>query len=145
MSPGRPSSKSSVPRAAPGGPGIAVAEDDRGTRLLISHKLTRVGYRVTACGDGEQLLDLVTKDRPKLIILDLMMPVKDGYTTLRQLKADPALGGVPVLMLSSKNHDEDVVRCLEAGAADYMVKPFSPDELVIRVQKLIAREASPHS
>lgn len=113
--------------------------------MLISHKLTRVGYRVTACGDGEQLLDLVTKDRPKLIILDLMMPVRDGYTTLRQLKADPALGAVPVLMLSSKNHDEDVVRCLEAGAADYMVKPFSPDELVIRVQKLIAREASPHS
>ena len=138
---GGKSSKPSVPRPKPtaGGPAILAADDDRGTRHLIAYKLERIGFQVTACADGEELLAHAAKAKPALFILDLMMPIKDGYTTLRALKSDPGLAGVPVLMLSSKNQEEDVVRCLEAGAADYMVKPFSPDELVARVNKLIPR------
>lgn len=116
-----------------------MADDDRGTRHLITYKLERTGYQVTACGNGEELLASAANAKPALFILDLMMPVKDGYSTLRALKSDPGLAPVPVLMLSSKHHEEDIVRCLEAGAADYVVKPFSPDELVARVRKLIPR------
>ena len=138
---GGKSSRSSEPRPKPAeGPAILVAEDDRGTRRLISFKLERAGYQVTVCGDGEELLSRAVQARPALFILDLMMPIKDGYTTLHTLKSDPSLAAVPVLMLSSKHQDEDVVRCLGAGAADFMVKPFSLDELLARVQKLIPRE-----
>jgi DNA-binding response OmpR family regulator len=144
---GGKSSRSSVPRPKPKteGPAIMMAEDDRGTRRLISYKLERTGFQVTVCGDGEELLARAAEAKPALFILDLMMPIKDGYTTLRALKSDPGLATVPVLMLSSKNQDEDVVRCLEAGAADYMAKPFSPDELVARVHKLLPRaNPAPH-
>jgi DNA-binding response OmpR family regulator len=74
-----------------------------------------------------------------------MMPVSDGFSTLRRLKQDPALASIPIMMLTAKGHEEDVVRCLNAGAADYMVKPFSPDELVVRIRKLITstRGATP--
>jgi DNA-binding response OmpR family regulator len=125
------------PAPAHGGPAILAADDDRVTLRLITHKLGRDGYQVTTFADGEGLLAGATKADPSLIILDMMMPIKDGYSTLRALKADVKLAGVPVLMLSAKNHEEDIVRCLKAGAADYMVKPFSPDELVARVHKLI--------
>ncbi len=118
-------------------PSILAADDDRLTRRLITHKLGRDGYEVVSFEDGEGLLADAPKAKPALIILDLMMPIKDGYSTLRALKADEQLSAVPVLMLSAKNHEEDIVRCLKAGAADYMVKPFSPDELVARVHKLI--------
>lgn len=116
---------------------ILAAEDDATTRRLIEFKLKREGFAVEAHTNGEELLARAPAFAPQLVILDLMMPVKDGYTTLRALKNDATFAAVPVLMLSGKNQEEDVVRCLNAGAADYMVKPFSPDELVVRVRKLI--------
>lgn len=125
---------------APTGPAILAAEDDATTRRLITFKLQRDGFRVEAYPNGEELLARAPAFKPALVILDLMMPIKDGYSTLRELKSHPALAAVPVLMLSGKNQEDDVVRCLNAGAADYMVKPFSPDELVARVRKLLPRE-----
>ncbi len=121
----------------PASPRILAAEDDATTRRLIEFKLRREGFTVEAHVNGEELLARATEFAPQLVILDLMMPVKDGYSTLRSLKNDPVHSAVPVLMLSGKNQEEDVVRCLNAGAADYMVKPFSPDELVVRVRKLV--------
>jgi DNA-binding response OmpR family regulator len=118
-------------------PSILVAEDDSVTRRLITFKLQREGYAVTACTNGEELFAQATTQAPALIILDLLMPIQDGFSTLRQLKHHPALSSVPVIVLSGKSGEEDIVRCLNAGAADYMVKPFSPDELVVRVRKLL--------
>lgn len=115
---------------------ILAAEDDTTTRRLIEFKLKREGFVVEAHPNGEDLLARAPAFSPQLVILDLMMPIKDGYTTLRALKSEPALANVPVLMLSGKNQEEDVVRCLNAGAADFMVKPFSPEELIVRVRKL---------
>lgn len=122
--------------AAPG-PRILAAEDEATTRRLIEFKLKRDGFTVETHGNGEDLLGRAAAFQPSLVILDLMMPIKDGYSTLRALKNDAAFAHVPVLMLSGKNQEEDVVRCLNAGAADYMVKPFSPEELVVRVRKLL--------
>lgn len=116
---------------------ILAAEDDATTRRLIEFKLRREGFSVETHPNGEALLARAGAFDPQLVILDLMMPIKDGYSTLRSLKNDPAHNRVPVLMLSGKNQEEDVVRCLNAGAADFMVKPFSPDELVVRVRKLV--------
>ena len=125
------------PESSSPSPCILAAEDDATTRRLIEFKLKREGFTVDTFTNGEDLLARASGAAPQLVILDLMMPVKDGYTTLRALKTDAALSAVPVLMLSGKNQEEDVVRCLNAGAADYMVKPFSPDELVVRVRKLL--------
>lgn len=127
-----PVATSSVPPAR-----VLAAEDDPTTRRLIEFKLKRDGFAIEVTSNGEELLARAPAFAPQLIILDLMMPIKDGYSTLRTLKSDPAFAPVPVLMLSGKNQEDDVVRCLKAGAADYMVKPFSPDELVVRVRKLL--------
>lgn len=116
---------------------MLVADDSLVTRRLISVILTRHGYQVETFADGAELLQRAATATPGLVILDIMMPGKDGHSTLCELKAATALSQVPVLMLSSNSHGEDVARCLNAGAADYMVKPFSPPELVARVRKLI--------
>ena len=116
---------------------VLAADDNLVTRRLITVILARHGYKVETFADGAELLERAATAAPSLVILDIMMPAKDGYSTLCALKATAALTHVPVLMLSSNSHGEDVARCLDAGAADYMVKPFSPPELVARVRKLI--------
>lgn len=116
---------------------MLVADDSLVTRRLITVILTRHGYQVETFADGAELLERAATAAPGLVILDIMMPGKDGHSTLCELKAAAALSQVPVLMLSSNSHGEDVAHCLNAGAADYMVKPFSPPELVARVRKLI--------
>lgn len=118
---------------------ILVAEDDAVTRRLVTFKLQREGYAVEAATNGEELLAKAAAQAPALFILDIMMPIQDGFSTLRKLKEEPKTAAVPVIMLSGKNDEQDVVRCLNAGAADYMVKPFSPDELVVRVRKLLKK------
>lgn len=139
-------SSSSHSSPLPGGlkPVILAADDDTVTRRVIAAKLEREGYTVLSFSNGEDLLAQASKCKPALIILDLMMPAMDGYSTLRSLRADPAHAAVPVLMLSSKNQDDDIVSCLKAGAADFVVKPFSPQELVARVRKLISRGPTTH-
>jgi DNA-binding response OmpR family regulator len=133
--------KSTTDSAPPGTPGlppsVLVAEDDSVTRRLITFKLQREGYTVGDFANGEELFAHAVAHPPAIIILDLMMPIQDGFSTLRQLKERPNLATVPIIVLSGKNGEEDIVRCLNAGAADYMVKPFSPDELVVRVRKLL--------
>lgn len=121
---------------------VIIADDEPVTRRLVSFKLGREGFRVVAVVHGEELLERVRSERPDAVLLDIMMPVIDGFSTLRRLKQDPALAGIPIMMLTAKGHEDDVVRCLSAGAADYMVKPFSPDELVARIRKLITSGGS---
>ncbi|HEX6865951.1 MAG TPA: response regulator, partial [Caulobacteraceae bacterium] len=112
-----------------------VADDDPLLRQILEHKLSNSGYRVIAVEDGAAALEAASQ-RPSVIVLDAMMPVMDGFETLRRLKADPALRDITVVMLTALKREDDVVSALKLGAADYLAKPFNPDELVVRLQRL---------
>ncbi len=116
---------------------ILVAEDEPQTAQLIEFKLKQQGFEVVHAKDGEEAARLIPLERPALVILDAMMPVMDGFEVLRRVKESPDLKDIPVIMLTAKNKDKDVVAGLELGAADYIVKPFSPAELVARVRKIL--------
>lgn len=116
---------------------ILVAEDEPQTAQLIEFKLKQQGYGVTIVSNGEQALKMIGVARPALIILDGMMPVMDGFEVLRRLKEDAKTRNLPVIMLTAKSRERDVVTGLELGASDYIVKPFSPAELVARVKKVL--------
>lgn len=114
---------------------IVLVEDDVQIARIVQIKLKNKGYEVAHAADGGAGLDLIRQERPDLVLLDVMMPVMDGYTVLRSLKADPALATIPIIMLSAKGQERDILQGLEGGAVDYVVKPFSPSELVARVQR----------
>jgi DNA-binding response OmpR family regulator len=116
---------------------ILLAEDEPQTAQLIEFKLKQAGFVVVHATDGEKALALVAPTRPALILLDGLMPVMDGFEVLRRLKESPRTSHIPVIMLTARARDKDVVTGLELGAADYMVKPFSPSELVARVRKVL--------
>ncbi len=124
---------------------ILLAEDEPQTAQLIEFKLRQAGFTVVHAPDGERALALVGPTQPALVLLDGLMPVMDGFEVLRRLKEDPRTRAIPVIMLTARARDKDVVTGLELGAADYMVKPFSPTELVARVRKVLgpAADAKP--
>lgn len=124
-------------------PTILLAEDEPQTAQLIQFKLKQAGFTVAHATDGELALTLVEAARPVLIILDGLMPVFDGFEVLRRLKEDPRHQHIPVLMLTARSRDKDVVTGLELGAADYMIKPFSPAELLARVKKILGPAVEP--
>ena len=116
---------------------ILLAEDEPQTAQLIEFKLKQAGFMVVHATDGEKALALVATTQPALILLDGLMPVMDGFEVLRRLKESPRTSHIPVIMLTARARDKDVVTGLELGAADYMGKPFSPSELVARVRKVL--------
>jgi DNA-binding response OmpR family regulator len=118
-------------------PTILLAEDEPQTAQLIVFKLKQAGYEVVHVEDGEQALAMLEHTRLGLVVLDGLMPVMDGFEVLRRLKENPRTRPIPVIMLTARARDKDVVTGLELGAADYMVKPFSPSELVARVRKVL--------
>lgn len=120
---------------------ILVAEDEPQTAQLIEFKLKQQGYNVTIVSNGEQALKMIGVSRPALVILDGMMPVMDGFEVLRRLKDDTKTCNLPVIMLTARSRERDVVTGLELGASDYIVKPFSPAELVARVKKVLGEPA----
>lgn len=123
-------------------PRILLAEDDALTARLIVHRLEREGYEVFHCENGQQALDSAQESdsRPfSLAILDVKMPRMDGFELLGRMKEDPRLASIPVVMLTGMGTEQDVVRALSGGADDYILKPFSPTELALRVQRLLAR------
>ena len=122
---------------------ILVAENEKQIADMIAFKLTNGGHQVIRAQDGEQALALVKRDLPNLIMLDAMMPGIGGFEVLRRLKADPALRSVPVIMVSAKGHERDVLSGLRGGAVDYVVKPFSLKELAARVELALAKEKPP--
>lgn len=117
---------------------ILLADDDEMTVRLIEHKLKQNGFDVISTHDGESAHDLVTSDKPDLVVLDGMMPGMDGFEVLRRLKEVPETSAIPVIMLTARKKEEDVVNALSLGAADYIVKPFMPAELVVRIQRIVA-------
>jgi DNA-binding response OmpR family regulator len=121
---------------------ILVADDDELLLALLTHRLSAKGYQVRAAQNGQDALDLARAERPDAIVLDAMMPVMDGFAALQELKADPALSRIPVIMLTALKGESDVVAALDAGAADYLVKPFMAEELVSRLGRLLRTERS---
>ncbi len=124
-------------------PIILLAEDEPQTAQLIEFKLRQAGFTIVHATDGEKALALAGTVKPVLVILDGLMPVYDGFEVLRRLKEDAHTRHIPVIMLTARARDKDVVTGLELGAADYMVKPFSPSELVARVRKVLGPAVDP--
>lgn len=117
---------------------ILVVEDDDNIAQLLQFMLEREGHGVTVLADGEVALrHIATETAPQLVLLDAMLPYHDGLTLLREMRALPDWGEVPVLMLTARSLESDIVRALEAGASDYVVKPFQPQELLARVRRLV--------
>ena len=116
---------------------ILVAEDDPVTRRFVVSLLEERGYEVLVAENGEHALEAATLSRPDLIVSDLVMPYRDGYEVLRAIRNDDRVKHTPVLILSMRDHEEDIVRGFEQGADDYVVKPFNAREFVSRVRKLL--------
>jgi DNA-binding response OmpR family regulator len=122
---------------------ILVAEDEKQIADMIAFKLTNSGHEVIRAQDGEQAMKLAKRDIPDLIMLDAMMPGLGGFEVLRLLKLDPTLRSVPVIMVTAKGHERDVLSGLRGGAVDYVVKPFSLKELAARVELALGKEQPP--
>jgi Response regulators consisting of a CheY-like receiver domain and a winged-helix DNA-binding domain len=119
---------------------ILVAEDDPVTARFLTTLLSEKGYEVLLAEDGERAAELAANGRPDLIVCDVVMPYRDGFDLLREFRRDERLERIPVILLSMRDREEDIVHALESGADDYMVKPFNARELLARVRKqLLAR------
>ena len=122
---------------------VLVAEDDPDVRDLVLFKLEQAGYQVYAVADGTAALSAVAEHRPDLVLLDISMPGMSGLDVCRMLRADPASATTPIMMLTARSQERDVTTGFDAGADDYLIKPFSPRELTARVQALLARTKQP--
>jgi DNA-binding response OmpR family regulator len=116
---------------------ILICDDDPLLVDLLEYRLTSRGYSVVVAEDGGKALRRLQEMTPDAILLDAMMPVIDGYEVLRQIRENPAWARIPVIMLTARKQEQDIVAALELGANDYLVKPFIPEELVARLARLI--------
>ena len=116
---------------------ILVAEDDPVTRRFVVTLLEEKGYEVLVAEDGEQAVATALNTAPDLIVCDLVMPYRDGYEVLRAIRNDQRTSDIPVLILSMRDREEDIIRGFEAGADEYVVKPFNAREFVSRVRRLL--------
>jgi two-component system alkaline phosphatase synthesis response regulator PhoP len=122
---------------------ILVVDDEEDIIELVELNLAREGYRVLGCATGEKALEIAKSKLPTLIVLDLLLPGMDGLEVCRRLKSSPKTAHIPIVMLTAKGEEADIVMGLELGADDYMTKPFSGKVLVARVRRLLRRAAQP--
>ena len=122
---------------------ILIAEDERDIRDLITFTLRFAGHEVTAASNGAEAVEQVEKVMPDLIMLDVRMPKMTGYEACEHIKKQPATKHIPVIFLSAKGQDTEVRTGMEAGATDYILKPFSPDKLTERVAEILAKHKKP--
>jgi two-component system alkaline phosphatase synthesis response regulator PhoP len=118
---------------------ILVVDDDRKIVRFIQSYLEEAGLTVLTAYDGETAMHTIRRERPDLIVLDIMLPGRDGWQITRWLRADPLLAAIPVLMLTARVEDSDKIHGLELGADDYLTKPFNPLEVVARVRAILRR------
>ena len=118
---------------------ILVVDDDKSIVKVLSAYLQEAGFQVLAAHDGEAALHLLRREKPDLLVLDLMMPRRDGWEVTRLVRADPALAATPLIMLTARVDDTDKIVGLELGADDYITKPFNAREVVARVKALLRR------
>ena len=129
----------SSPSASPGD--VLIIEDEADIRDLIQYNLERAGFKTRTAKNGQEGLEMASANTPALILMDIMMPVCDGLTALRKLRESSSspLRQTPVLMLTAKGEESDIVLGLELGADDYVMKPFSPKELTARIRAVLRR------
>jgi DNA-binding response OmpR family regulator len=120
---------------------ILVAEDERDIRELINFTLMFAGHKITTAANGAEAVDLVKKASPlpDLIMMDVRMPKMTGFDACREIKSIEALKHIPVVFLSAKGQDDEIQTGIEAGAIDYILKPFAPDELTRRIAEILQR------
>lgn len=118
---------------------ILIADDDPIILNFLRSLFTEKGFQVITAEDGERALEMAKIYHPDAIVTDLIMPYRDGYDLIKVLKKEPRLKDIPVIILSMKDREDDIVKGLEEGADDYMIKPFNALELVTRVRKLLDR------
>lgn len=117
---------------------ILIIEDDKFLRELISQKLLREGYDIIEAVDGEKGIEEVKKEKPNLILLDLILPGIDGFEILAKIKADPKISKIPIIILSNLGQKADIQKGLEMGAVDYLIKAhFTPGEIVEKIRQVI--------
>lgn len=121
---------------------ILVVDDEPDIVELVRYNLAQAGFRIVSASDGRRAVEAARRERPALIVLDLMLPVMSGTEVARALKQDERTRAIPILMLTARSGEVDRVVGFELGADDYVVKPFSPRELVLRVQAILKRESS---
>ncbi len=118
---------------------ILVVDDDRDIVRLVRSYLEKAGYQILTAYDGETALKILKAEKPQLLILDLMLPDKDGWDVVRLVRSDPQIAATPIIMLTARVEDTDKIVGLEIGADDYITKPFNPREVVARVRALLRR------
>ena len=116
---------------------VLVVDDEREIRELCRVNLELAGYRVVEAADGADALEVVARDHPDFVFLDLMMPEVDGWEVLRRLRSDPATVSLPVVLMTARSAEEDQIRGWESGIFDYIVKPFNPLRLTEWVQEAL--------
>jgi DNA-binding response OmpR family regulator len=117
---------------------IVIADDEPNILVSLEYLMKREGHTVVLARDGNEALDTIRREKPALVLLDVMMPGKSGYEVCQAVRADEALAGVKILMLTAKGRDTDVAQGLGVGADGYMTKPFSTQELAARVRAMLA-------
>lgn len=119
---------------------IFIVEDDKFLRELISQKVARAGYEVADALDGEEGVQKIQKERPDLILLDLILPGIDGFDVLRKIKAEETTKNIPVIILSNLGQKEDIDKGMELGATDYLIKAhFTPGEIVEKIKSVLGQ------
>lgn len=118
---------------------IVIAEDEPDIRELIAFTLRFAGYEVITGSNGEEGYQLTRTERPDLVMLDVRMPKLTGYEACKRIKSEPELAGIPVIFLSAKGQENEIEQGLAAGAEEYLLKPFAPDQLVERVKAVLAK------
>lgn len=116
---------------------ILIADDDPILVELVRFRLEGAGYQVLEATDGQQAIEAVKTERPDLIVLDSMMPLLSGREVLLYLQKNTATKDIPVIMLTARSGESDIVSAIRSGASDYLTKPFIPQELLVRIEKLL--------
>ena len=118
---------------------ILIAEDEPDIRELVAFTLRFAGYEVVTASNGEEAVQMAVKEQPDIALMDVRMPRMTGYDACRAMKANPELKDIPVVFLSAKGQEAEIATGLEAGAEEYLLKPFAPDQLTERVRAILAK------
>ena len=118
---------------------ILIAEDERDIRDLVAFTLRFAGYEVFAAANGEEAVEMAPKVSPDLILMDVRMPRMTGYEACKVMKANPDLKDIPVVFLTARGQETEIQQGLDAGAEEYLLKPFAPDQLTDRVKVILAK------
>jgi len=121
---------------------VLVVDDESDIVALVAYHLAKAGFQVATASDGLEAIDQVRRETPSLVVLDLMLPGMSGFDVLESIRAEQATRAIPVLMLTARKEEPDKLRGLSLGADDYLTKPFSPAELVLRVKAILRRTGS---